>query len=232
MTVTVDCPYSGRRTPYSAWGSGLLLGSPPSLITTKWRGRRISSWTSPGEIYRSCAVSKSWCLMNRWPSAGVVSLPGLFSSTLSSVPRRLQPTSQRQPRSFLSHWMIEQEECSSILSLGERVNLFYSGSSLLLNNSHWLLLFLLALVNSKIKDDIRRRRQVRNPLLSKRLFSCLVVTLFVFLSSLQAPPVHAPPAADGRLFWRRRRQPKAAAGCNSRWHHVDLPPGPVRPSPA
>lgn len=163
--------------------------------------------------------------MNRRPSAGViVSLPGSSSSTLSSVPRRLQPTSQRRWRSYPSHWMIEQEECSSILSLGERFNLFYSGSSLLLNSSHWLLLFLLALVKSKCKDDIRRQAIPKG---------CLIVSsLFVFLSSLQAPPVHAPPAADRRLFRRRRHQPKAAAGCNSWWHHVDLPTGPVRPSPA
>ena len=191
----------------------------------KWRGRRISSWTWPGEIYRSWAVSMSLYLMSRRPSAGgVVSLPGLSSSTLSLVPRRLQLTSQRRWRSFLSHWMIEQEEGSSILSSGERINLFYSGASLQLNSSHWLLLFLLALVKSKCKDYIRRQVSPKGGL--------IVSSLFVLLSSLQAPPVHAPPAADRRLFRRRRRQPKAAAGCNSRWHHVDLPPGPVRPCPA
>lgn len=49
IIVTVDFPSSGKRIPYSAWGSGLFPGSLQSLTTTKWRGRRISSWMWPGK---------------------------------------------------------------------------------------------------------------------------------------------------------------------------------------
>lgn len=67
---------------------------------------------------------------------------------------------------------------------------------------------------------------------TKSLLRCLAASLIFCLSILQTPPVHAPPASEWGLVRRCACEPKAGAGRNSRWHHVDLPPGPVCPSPA
>lgn len=56
----VDYLSSGRRNLYSAWGSGLFPGSPPSLTTTRWRSKRISSWMWPGKTCLSAVKFFVW----------------------------------------------------------------------------------------------------------------------------------------------------------------------------